>query len=359
MKRRGRSKSGFAGSGRRSVPSLVSARRTQTTSGSEQPRAGREKGGYREGDRETCVGTALTAATFGAAAPALIQPAKAGEAGPVSNQASSSRSAAASPEVIEIAKSPDFLWNSAIMTREGRLLLMPGWLGPTPGVVEVLPDGSFKPFPGNEWNEWAEGKQPTKHFVDVNSIIPDGKGNLWVLDAAAPHFGAAIEGAVKVVQVSIATSRRSGSSSSTRRRPIPARGLRTCASTATMPSWRSSKEGSFYVIDLRDNSYRRILVGHPLMRGEPDDVPTIEGRKIILQNGKPLHINNDLLDFRSDPGVLHFMCLFGRKIFKAHVNTLKDPSLTDGEIANRVAVAIDVGGPWVSGICRDRDGPGT
>ncbi len=123
-----------------------------------------------------------------------------------------------------------------------------------------------------------------------------------------------------------------------------------------MPSWPSSKEGSFYVIDLRDNSYRRILVGHPLMRGEPDDVPTIEGRKIILQNGKPLHINNDLLDFRSDPDVLHFMCLFGRKIFKAHVNTLKDPSLTDGEIANRVAVAIDVGGPWVSGICRDRDG---
>ncbi len=44
LKRRGRSK-------------LVSRRDGphETTSGSEQPRAGREKGGYREGDRETCV----------------------------------------------------------------------------------------------------------------------------------------------------------------------------------------------------------------------------------------------------------------------------------------------------------------
>ncbi|TWA53851.1 major royal jelly protein [Azospirillum baldaniorum] len=260
------------------------------------------------------------------------------------------------PELIEIARSPDFLWNGAVATGGRLFASMPGWLGPTPGVVEVFPDGSFKPFPGNHWNEWAEGKDPTKHFVDVNSIIPDGKGNLWVLDAAAPHFATAIEGAVKVVQISIETGE-------TKR--VIIFDPKTAHSGTRLAHMRfhgdhafmaESKEGSFYVIDLRDNSYRRILVGHPLMRCKPEDVPTMEGRKITLLNGKPMYIHNDLLEFGSDPDTLYFMCLFGRKIFKTHVDTFKDPSLTDSEIASRVSVAFDVGGPWVAGICRDRDG---
>jgi Major royal jelly protein len=260
-------------------------------------------------------------------------------------------------ELIEVARSSDFLWNGAVMTSEGRLFAsMPGWLGPTSGVVEVFQDGSFKPFPGDGWNEWAEGKDPTKHFVDVNSIFPDGKGNLWVLDAAAPYFATAIEGAVKVVQIEIATRKTKrviifdpkDAHSGTRLAHMRFHGEHAFMA--------ESKQGSFYVIDLRDNSYRRILVGHPLMRCEPDDVPIMEGRKVHLRDGRPMYIHNDLLEFGTDPDMLFFMCLFGRKIFKVHVDTFKEPSLSDDQIAKRVSVAFDVGGPWVAGICRDQDG---
>lgn len=58
-----------------------------------------------------------------------------------------------------------------------------------------------------------------------------------------------------------------------------------------------SKEGSFYVIDLRYNSYRRILVGHSLMRCASEDVPVIERRAVHLQDGRPMYIHDDLLDF--------------------------------------------------------------
>ena len=260
-------------------------------------------------------------------------------------------------ELIEIAQSHDFLWNGAVATREGRLFAsMPGWLGPTPGVVEVFPDGSNRPFPGNEWNEWAKGKDPRKHFVDINSIIPDGEGNLWVLDAAAPYFSTAIEGAVKVVQISIATGETKRSIVFDPQDAHSGTRLAHMRFHGDHAFMAESKEGSFYIIDLRDNSYRRILVGHPLMRCAPDDVPTIEGRKIHLLNGKPMYIHNDLLEFGTDPDTIFFMCLFGRKIFKTHVDTLKDPALTDAEIASRVSVAFDVGGPWLAGICRDRDG---
>ncbi len=163
----------------------------------------------------------------------------------------------------------------------------------------------MKPFPGNEWNTWAEGANPTKSFIDVNSIIPDGKGSLWVLDAAAPYFGDAIEGAVKVVELDIASGQtkrvivfdKKDAHSGTRLAHMRFHGHH-----AFMVE---SKEASIFVIDLRDNSYRRILVGHPLLRCAPGDVPTVEGVKVRL-NGKPMYFHSDLQEFGKDPDVLFF-----------------------------------------------------
>jgi hypothetical protein len=50
-----------------------------------------------------------------------------------------------SSELIEVAESKDYLWNGVTCTPEGRLFAsFPGWIGPTPGVVEILPDGRLK-----------------------------------------------------------------------------------------------------------------------------------------------------------------------------------------------------------------------
>ncbi|MFM0641719.1 L-dopachrome tautomerase-related protein [Paraburkholderia metrosideri] len=259
-------------------------------------------------------------------------------------------------EMQQVAESFEFLWNGAVCAPNGRLFAsMPGWLGPTPGVVEIFPDGTWKPFPGNEWNGWALDKDPTHSFVDVNSIFADDRGSLWVLDAAAPFFATAIEGAVKLVEISLETNEvkrvivfdPKDAHSGTRLAHI-----RFSGDHAFMAE---SKEGSFYVIDLRDNSYRRILVGHPLMRCLPDDVPTMEGRRIHLRDGRPMYIHNDLLEFGTDPNTLYFMCLFGSRIFKTHVDTFKDPTLSDDEIASHISVAYEVG-PWIAGMCRDMQG---
>ena len=258
--------------------------------------------------------------------------------------------------MIEVAQSPNFIWNGAVAAPNGRLFAsMPGWLGPTPGVVEVMKDGTLKPFPGGQWNEWNLGRDPTKSFVDINSIFADDKNNLWVLDAAAPYFAAAIEGAVKVVQISLDTNKveriilfsKIAAPSTTRLAHI-----RFSGDHAFMAE---SKAGSFYVIDLRDNSHRRILVGHPLMRCLPTDVPRIEGIYARVENGAPVYIHNDLLDFGTDKSKLFFMCLFGSKIFQVNVDVLKNPSLSDDQIAKEVSVYREQG-PWIAGICRDRVG---
>lgn len=259
-------------------------------------------------------------------------------------------------ELIEVAQSSDHLWNGVVCTQDGRLFAsLPGWIGPTPGVVEILQDGTLQPFPGNAWNAWADGGDPSQSFVDINSIIADGKGSLWVLDAAAPYFGDAIEGAVKVVELDIATRQ-------TKR--VIVFDKKVAHSGTRLAHMRfhghhafmvESKQASIFVIDLSDNSHRRILVGHPLLRCAPDDVPKVEGIKVRLGD-KPMYFHSDLLEFGQDPDVLFFMCLFGRRIFKVGVEVLKDPSLSDDEIARHVAVAFELDAPFVSAIARDRDG---
>jgi len=256
----------------------------------------------------------------------------------------------------EVSASERFLWNGAVATEQGRLFAsMPGWTGPTPGVVEIASDGSRKPFPDNEWNRWDGKGDPLKHFVDVNSIFNDGRGSLWVLDAAAPDFSDAIEGAVKLVELDIATGRTN------RTIVFSPDDAHSGTRLAHIRFWQhyaimaESGEGSFFVIDLRDNSCRRILAGHSLMRCSADDVPVIEGRRIQLQNGQPMYIHNDLLEIHQDNETLLFMCLFGSRIFRIDLSLITDFSRSDEEIAAGISVYREVG-TWIAGMCRDKSG---
>jgi hypothetical protein len=77
------------------------------------------------------------------------------------------------PELIEVARSPHFIWNAVALTRNGRIFVgMPRWPGfnGTPSVAEVMPDGSLVPYPGGEWNTWSPGRSVENAFVCVNTI---------------------------------------------------------------------------------------------------------------------------------------------------------------------------------------------
>jgi sugar lactone lactonase YvrE len=216
-------------------------------------------------------------------------------------------------------------------------------------------DGSYKPFPGNRWNEWGEGKNPLEHFVDVNSIFADGRGSLWVVDAAAPGFAKGIGGAAKLVQIDLATDQV------VRSIPFDAK---TMGENERFGHLRihgdhgfltESKTGAFVIVNLTDGSYRKVLSGHPLMRCEPQDVPVIEGRK-LQRGGKPAYIHNDLLEISADGKTLYFCCLFGRKMFQIPLSIMKDTSASDETIAANISVAFKLDGPWIAGMCRDSAG---
>ena len=98
----------------------------------------------------------------------------------------------------------------AAVTAGGRIFVcFPRWSHDTgPAVVEVLGDGSTRPYPDEPWNRWGEGDDPHAHFICVQSVWCDARdpaGALWILDAASPRFEGVVPNGAKLVQVDLAT----------------------------------------------------------------------------------------------------------------------------------------------------------
>lgn len=80
--------------------------------------------------------------------------------------------------------------NGASTTPDGRTFLLyarvDGSTGPT--VVESIGNTTV-PYPNLKWNSYNASKDPSTHFVRINSqrIGPDGQ--LWIVDVGSPSFG--------------------------------------------------------------------------------------------------------------------------------------------------------------------------
>src|SRR6185295_7435295 len=98
-------------------------------------------------------------------------------------------------ELIRVAASPQAMLNGAAVSPAGRVFSsFPRWTPvPSPSVAEAMADGSFRPFPGNEWNAWEPGQDPHGAIVNAHAVHADAFNTLWVIDDAAPRVCPPVE----------------------------------------------------------------------------------------------------------------------------------------------------------------------
>jgi sugar lactone lactonase YvrE len=258
-------------------------------------------------------------------------------------------------ELTTVASSGNVMVTNAAVSPRGRLFgNFPRWTDvPTPSVGEATVDGSFRPFPGGDWNEWRPGLSPRERFVCTHGLHADRDNNLWVIDDASPHHGKMVEGGAKLVQIDLETNRV---------RRIYALGPDLAPPGAVLSHLRvdarflyvtDSGFGLIVVIDRTSGRGHRVLEGAPCSRADRSITPVIHGKPMTHPDGRVPVINLSHLELSPNGAWMYFTPLFGPTLWRVETRYLKDPALAR-EAAAHVEAVVAI--PPVTGITSDAAG---
>ena len=245
----------------------------------------------------------------------------------------------------EVARS-DRQWTGIAVAPDGRIFVnYPRWSDTVPfSVGELLPDGDVAPYPNEEMNRWEVGLNPADHFVCVQSVVVDRDGFLWILDPANPKFKGIVPGGPKLIKADLATGRIV----QTVRFAEPVIKRDSYLNDVRIDTKRQvayltdSGSGAIVVADLATGSSRRLLQNHRSTRAE-ETIVIFNGKFWVRPDGSlpKVHADGIALDTAGD--YLYYHALTGRTLYRIETRWLRDPLITDQQLAQKVERLGDTG----------------
>lgn len=262
------------------------------------------------------------------------------------------------PALELVAQSPENLWNAVAIMGNGRMFAgLPRWPGytDTPSVVEVLPNGQLRPYPGGGWNNWKSGGDATRAFVCVNTVHAFDGIHLWVVDTGSVPLAAPLgqRGAQKLVKIDTRTDRvvqvytfddiLTGDAS-----------LNDLRIGGTKIYMTESGVGSIVVIDTKTGKMLRRLVDDASTKADPKR-PKIgrAGKAMTLPDGRLQLTNADPIELSPDHQWLYYQPASG-PLYRVPTRYLNDPSVSEKALAAKVEYVYDT--PTLGGTAMDDRG---
>ena len=239
---------------------------------------------------------------------------------------------------------------------DGRIFVnFPRWTEDTPvSVAELLPDGTTKPYPNEEWNSWRNTRMsevsPNDHFVCVQSVVADQRGSLWVVDPAAPNAEKTIKGGPKVVEIDLK------SNNVKRSFPIPPEvaGLGSYLNDIRIaPDGKfayltdSGSPGGLVVLKIESGEAWRVLSDDPSTQFDPSVNVMSDGRPVRRPDGRQPLFNADSLALSKDGSTLYWQALTGKTLYRVPTSSIQNRDGTNRVRPETVATTEPVDGLWM------------
>jgi Major royal jelly protein len=258
--------------------------------------------------------------------------------------------------LVRVAASEQAILNGVAVSPDGRVFSsFPRWMNaPTPSVAEATPDGRFRTFPGNEWNEWRPGLAAADHFVNVHSICADTENHLWIVDDASPHHQPHLPGGPKVVKIDLRSNKVVRAYPMDERVAPPGAVLGHMRVLGRHAFITESGHGAIIILDQDSGTTRRVLSTDPKTRADRSIVPVIDGKEFRRADGQVSIVNVNLLELSNDGRWLYFTCLFGPMLRRIETKYLLDAALTDAQLSQRIEDVVRI--PPCAGFTIDAKG---
>lgn len=278
----------------------------------------------------------------------------------VSLLVASAGASAQAPRLTEVASFPDEVTGVAV-SEQGRVFVnFPRWNEDVAVSVAEVVDGRTRPFPNAEWNGWRNANKntvtPGDHFVNVQSVVADGRGSLWVVDSGAPDAGFIVPGAPKLVRIDLATDRVTRVirfDDTVAPQGSYMNDIRFSADGRTAFLSDSGARGAIVVVDLASGRARRVLDGDPSTQLDKAVTVTIDGRPLRRPDCRQPEFAADGIAVMPD-GYLYWQALTGKTLYRAPTASLANARLSPAALASSVERVT--GHRVADGLLATRDG---
>ncbi|MGI8507699.1 MAG: SMP-30/gluconolactonase/LRE family protein [Gemmatimonadaceae bacterium] len=210
-------------------------------------------------------------------------------------------------------------------------------------VAELMKDGQLRPYPNDEWNSWRNSRKneisPNDHWVCVQSVVADQKGNLWVLDPAAPANSFLVQGGPKLVRIDLASNTVAQTiafDETSAPQGTYLNDVRFSHDGKQAYITDSGVRGAIIVVDLQTGKARRTLDGHPSTQMEKDVVVKTDGKPLHQTDGRPVAFSADGIAMSPDGQTLYWQALTGKTLYRIPTAALDNAQLSATDLAAKV-----------------------
>jgi hypothetical protein len=203
-------------------------------------------------------------------------------------------------------------------------------------VVEVMPNGTSKPFPDAAMNQWQPGQDGMNKWVCVQTAYVDDQDYLYIVDPAAPMLAKVVGNSAKVVKFNLNTNKieKVYRFTGTIDNSSYINDIRV-DTQKQIAYLTNSGTGGIVILDLKTGKSRQVLQSHKSVRPDPNYKFVIDGKQLMKQ-GQPAVFNSDGIALSPDRNWLYYKAINDKKLYRIKTASLLNEKLTPQQLGGEV-----------------------